>query len=67
MDEFDKGIAQIGINNASEINGDLKDYFTVSAREDGTFKIKWEKDISTHIRHKVTALVKQYYVAPKAK
>ncbi|MES2426448.1 MAG: hypothetical protein V4560_05720 [Bacteroidota bacterium] len=66
MDEFDKGIAQIGINNASEINGDLKDYFTVSTREDGTYKLKWEKSISTHIRHKVAALVKQYY-KPKAK
>jgi len=63
MDEFDKGIAQIGINNASEINGDLKDYFTVSQRENGTYKIKWEKSISTHIRHKVAALVKQHYKA----
>jgi hypothetical protein len=63
MDEFDKGLSQIEINNASEINGSLKDYFTVSARENGTFKIKWEKSISTHIRHKVAALVKQHYVA----
>ncbi|MFD2143939.1 hypothetical protein [Mucilaginibacter antarcticus] len=66
MQEFDKGIAQIAATNASEINGDLNDYFTVSTREDGTFKIKWEKAISTHIRHKVTALVKQHYAAAKA-
>lgn len=67
MDEFDKALAQIGINNASEINGDLKDYFTVTKREDGSYKIKWEKNISTHIRHKVTALVKQHYTVAKTK
>ncbi len=66
MQEFDKGIEQIAATNASEINGALKDYFTVTTREDGAFKIKWEKAISTHIRHKIAALVKQYYGA-KAK
>jgi hypothetical protein len=63
MDEFDKGIAQIGINNASEINGDLKEYFTVVQKENGTYKLKWEKSISTHIRHKVAALVKKNYIS----
>ncbi|MDB4925034.1 hypothetical protein [Mucilaginibacter sp.] len=62
MDEFDKAIVQIGINNSSEINGDLKDYFTVIKKENGTYNLKWEKAISTHIRHKVSALVKKYYV-----
>lgn len=61
MEEFDKALAQIGINNASEINGNLKDYFTILKRDNGTYKLKWEKNISTHIRHKVAALVKKHY------
>jgi 16S rRNA G527 N7-methylase RsmG len=62
MDEFDKAIAQIGLNNPSEINGDLKDYFTILKKENGRYNLKWEKNISTHIRHKVSALVKKHYV-----
>jgi 16S rRNA G527 N7-methylase RsmG len=62
MDEFDKAIAQIEIDNSSEINGALKDYFTVLEKENGTFNLKWEKNISTHIRHKVSKLVKKYYI-----
>lgn len=67
MDEFDKALAQIGINNASEINGDLKDYFSIIPKENGRYNLKWEKTISTHIRHKVAALVKKHYVAPVIK
>jgi hypothetical protein len=62
MQEFDKEVALIGTNNSSEINGDLKDYFTVFQRPNGTYKLIWEKSISTHIRHKVAALVKKYYI-----
>ena len=67
MDEFDQAIKKIGIDNSSEINGDLKDYFLVTKRADGTNKITWEKNISTHIRHKVTKLVKEYYISKPAK
>ncbi len=62
MDEFNKEIQQIGLNNASEINGDLRDYFSLFQRADGSYKIVWEKNVSTHIRHKVTAVVKKHYV-----
>jgi len=62
MDEFDKAIAQIEIDNSSEINGALKDYFIVLEKENGTYNLKWEKNISTHIRHKVSKLVKKYYI-----
>ena len=61
MQEFDKEIEQIEKSNPSEINGNLKDYFTVTIREDGRYKLSWEKNISTHIRHKVAALVKKYF------
>lgn len=67
MQEFDKEIRQIELNNPSEINGDLKDYFTVVIKEDGRFKLTWEKNISTHIRHKVMALVKKYYTTTDLK
>lgn len=62
MENFDQEIKQIELNNSSEINGDLKDYFTVITRADGKFKIVWGKSISTHIRHKVAALVKKHFV-----
>jgi hypothetical protein len=67
MDAFDQAIKQIGIDNSSEINGDLKDYFLVTKRADGSNKITWEKNISTHIRHKVTKLVKEYYISKPVK
>ena len=62
MENFDQDIKQIQLNNSSEINGDLKDYFTVATRADGKYKIIWGKPISTHIRHKVEALVKKYFI-----
>ena len=62
MDEFNKEIQQIALKNPSEINGDLRDYFMLLQRADGSYKIVWEKNISTHIRHKVAAVVKKHYV-----
>ena len=66
METFDQEIKLIQLNNSSEINGDLKDYFTVITRPDGKYKITWGKPISTHIRHKVEKLVKKYFI-PVAK
>jgi hypothetical protein len=60
MNEFDKEIALIEKNNASEIQGPLKDYFTTFKKPNGQIKVTWEKAISTHIRHKVVALVKKH-------
>jgi len=62
MDEFNKEVEKIGLSNPSEINGSLKDYFTISQRANGTYKLVWEKNVSTHIRHKVAALVKKHFV-----
>lgn len=62
MEAFDKEIELIGKSNPSEINGALKDYFTVTRKLNGQYKLTWEKNISTHIRHKVAALVKKHYV-----
>jgi len=62
MDEFNKEIQQIALKNPSEINGDLKDYFTLFQRPDGSYKLIWEKNVSTHIRHKVAAVVKKHFV-----
>jgi hypothetical protein len=61
-DEFNKEIAAIGEKNASEINGELKDYFSIMQRPNESYKIIWEKKASTHIKHKVTAVVKKYYI-----
>jgi len=61
-DEFNKEIATIGEKNASEINGELKDYFSIIQRPNDSYKIIWEKKASTHIKHKVTAVVKRYYI-----
>jgi hypothetical protein len=61
-DEFNKEIAAIGLKNASEINGDLKDYFSIFQRPNESYKVIWEKKVSTHIKHKVTAVVKKYYI-----
>jgi len=63
MDEFDKEISLIEKKNPSEVNGELKSYFVVIEKPNGKFAIKWEKKISTHIRHKVSALVAKHYVA----
>jgi hypothetical protein len=63
MENFDQELKQIQLNNPSEINGDLKDYFTVFTRPDGSYKLIWGKSISTHIRHKVVALVKKHFIA----
>ena len=62
MQEFEKEIAAIGLKNASEVNGDLKDYFTIIQRPNESYKIVWAKKASTHIKHKVTAVVKRYYI-----
>ncbi|MDB5114965.1 MAG: hypothetical protein JWQ79_457 [Mucilaginibacter sp.] len=62
MDEFNKEIEQIALNNASEINGSLKEYFTILNKPDGRSVIKWEKKVSTHIRHKVSAAVKKHFI-----
>ena len=62
MENFDQEIKQIQLNNSSEINGDLKDYFTVITRPDGKYKITWGKSVSTHIRHKVEKLVKKHFI-----
>jgi hypothetical protein len=62
MQEFDKEIAAIGEKNAVEITGDLKDYFSIIQRPNDSYKIVWEKKASTHIKHKVTAVVKKYYI-----
>jgi hypothetical protein len=61
-DEFNKEIAEIGLKNAGELTGDLKDYFTIIQRPNESYKIVWEKKASTHIKHKVTAVVKKYYI-----
>ncbi len=61
-DEFNKEIAAIGEKNAVEINGDLKDYFSIIQRPNDSYKIIWSKKASTHIKHKVTAVVKKYYI-----
>jgi hypothetical protein len=61
-DEFNKEIAAIGEKNAVEIIGDLKDYFSIIQRPNDSYKIIWEKKASTHIKHKVTAVVKKYYI-----
>ena len=63
MENFDQELKQIQLNNPSEINGDLKDYFTVFTRPDGSYKLIWGKSISTHIRHKVEKLVKKNFIA----
>jgi C4-type Zn-finger protein len=63
MDDFDKEIEQIALNNASEINGPLKEYFLILNKPDGRSVIKWEKKVSTHIRHKVAAAVKKHFIA----
>ncbi len=62
MDEFNKEIAAIGEKNAIEIKGDLKDYFKIIQRPNESYKIVWEKKASTHIKHKVTAVVKKYFI-----
>ena len=62
MQEFGKEIAAIGEKNAVEITGDLKDYFSIIQRPNDSYKIVWEKKASTHIKHKVTAVVKKYYI-----
>jgi hypothetical protein len=67
MDEFNSELAKIEKSNPSEINGPLSSYFTVTTREDGRYKLSWEKNISTHIRHKVAALVKKHFVPVIAK
>ena len=64
MSEFDKEVEKIGTDNSSEINGELKAYFTVLTTESGRYKLVWEKKTSTHIRHKVAALVKKHFVSP---
>ena len=61
-DEFNKEIAAIGLKNAGELTGDLKDYFKIIQRPNDSYKIVWEKKASTHIKHKVTAVVKKYYI-----
>lgn len=61
-DEFNKEIAAIGEKNAVEINGDLKNYFSIIQRPNDSYKIIWEKKASTHIKHKVIAVVKKYYI-----
>ncbi|WP_428329473.1 hypothetical protein [Mucilaginibacter sp.] len=63
MDEFNKEIELIEKKNPSEVNGPLSSYFTVTQRENGSYRLTWEKNVSTHIRHKVAALVKKHYVA----
>jgi len=65
MSEFDKEVEKIGTDNPSEINGALKDYFKVLTTDGGRYKLVWEKKPSTHIRHKVAALVKKYFVQPQ--
>ncbi|WP_214073685.1 hypothetical protein [Mucilaginibacter sp. dw_454] len=67
MDAFNKAIKEIEKANPSEINGDLADYFEVLKKENGTYNLKWVKNISTHIRHKVAKLVKQYYIPEPVK
>ena len=61
-DEFNKEIDAIGLKNAGELTGDLKDYFNIIQRPNDSYKIVWEKKASTHIKHKVTAVVKKYYI-----
>jgi hypothetical protein len=61
-DEFNKEIAEIGLKNAGELTCDLKDYFTIIQRPNESYKIVWEKKASTHIKHKVTVVVKKYYI-----
>jgi hypothetical protein len=62
MDEFNKEIAAIGLKCAGELTGDLRDYFSIIQRENESYKIVWEKKASTHIKHKVTAVVKKYFI-----
>jgi hypothetical protein len=64
MENFDQDIKQIQLNNPSEINGELKNYFSVITRADGKYKVIWGKPISTHIRHKVEASVKKHFIPP---
>lgn len=64
MENFDQEVKQIQLNNPSEINGELNNYFSVITKADGRYKVIWGKPISTHIRHKVEALVKKYFVPP---
>jgi hypothetical protein len=45
MENFDQELKQIQLNNPSEINGDLKDYFTVFTRPDGSYKLIWGKAV----------------------
>jgi len=63
MENFDQEIKQIQLNNPSEINGDLKDYFAIITRPNGSHKLIWGKSVSTHIRHKVAAVVKKYFIS----
>jgi hypothetical protein len=37
-------------------------YFKITQRPNDSYKIVWEKKASTHIKHKVTAVVKKYYI-----
>jgi hypothetical protein len=62
MDEYNKEIAAIGAKNAVEITGDLMDYYKIIQRPNESYKIVWEKKASTHIKHKVTAVVKKYFI-----
>ena len=61
-DEFNKEIAAIGAKSAGELVGDLRDYFSIIQRPNDSYKIVWDKKASTHIKHKVTAVVKKYYI-----
>jgi hypothetical protein len=62
MENFDQEIKQIQANNPSEINGELGNYFSVITRANGSYKVIWGKPVSTHIRHKVEALVKKHFI-----
>ena len=62
MDEYNKEIAEIGAKNAVEITGNLMDYYKIIQRPNDSYKIVWEKKASTHIKHKVTAVVKKYFI-----